>query len=331
MLLIRSFVLILALHLVSMALARADEASSDSGQATIQIKPINEVDGTNSEITFGDLIVAHGLSDALLSDIRQIHLADMPKAGESRTFTALAIEEVFRPQLRSIEAQIGEKVALRVPPRVTVTRKVFRLKSEDVSADMNKQLKLLCVDCRFEVTDLKIPTLQNSLSSAAVWNLRMNTELPKGNFSLPLEVKNEDGSKRTYWVTGNLRTYRTVIVAKRSLNSGDKIRTEDYTQEEKDITFASDNSATVADIEGSVVAKPMAAGQIIWRAGLRREVAVKVGESVKVVSGGDSWLITIDGVAQNAGYIGDTVNVKIPRTQKMLSGLLKEKGVVEVH
>jgi flagella basal body P-ring formation protein FlgA len=39
----------------------------------------------------------------------------------------------------------------------------------------------------------------------------------------------------------------------------------------------------------------------------------------------------IDGVAQNSAYIGDTVKVKIPRTQKMISGLLTEKGIVEVR
>jgi len=64
---------------------------------------------------------------------------------------------------------------------------------------------------------------------------------------------------------------------------------------------------------------------------LQREFAVKSGEIVKVTAGSSDWEVTIDGIAQASGYIGDTVNVKIPRTQKLVSGLLTAKGVVEVR
>ena len=163
----------------------------------------------------------------------------------------------------------------------------------------------------------------------------MRPEIPKGSFSLPLEVKNEDGSRRTFWVSGQVAVMRNVPVLVRAVEIGEKLRAEDFIHELRDVTFSTDAAPTRADIDASVTARSMPAGQILWRNGLKREVAVKNGEIVKVVTGGESesatWQITIDGVAQGPGYIGDMVKVKISKTQKLVSGVLKEKGVVEVH
>ena len=318
------FALIFTLAIIA-SFARAKE------DALIQIKPVVEVDGTSAEIMLGDLIISRGVSDGVLATVRRIRLADTPKMGESRSFTALGLEEVFRPHLREIEESTGEKILLRVPARVTVTRKAFRLRREDIEAEMKQQLKAVCADCKFEITDLRLPLVAPAVSAASSWTLRMRPEMPKGSFSIPLEVRNEDGSKRTYWVSGAILVTRVVPVATRTLQFGEKLRAEDYLMETKDVTFATDAAATIQDIEASVTSRQVAAGQIIWRGGLKREMAVKHGESVKVMAGGDTWQIVIDGIAQGSGYIGDTVKVKIPRTQKLVSGLLKEKGVVEVQ
>jgi flagella basal body P-ring formation protein FlgA len=89
--------------------------------------------------------------------------------------------------------------------------------------------------------------------------------------------------------------------------------------------------AGLTDRQTSVAARELGAGQFIGRNELRRELAVKNGDIVKVVAGSAEWQITIDGVAQGSGYLGDTVNVKIPRTAKLVSGTLKERGLVEVR
>lgn len=335
--------LLLALVTVVSATARADDGGMGSAggpDASIQIKPIVEVDGSNSEITFGDLIVIRGLDEKLLREMKETKLADTPKVGESRSFTALALEETFRPFMRTLENRIGEKITLRVPPRVTVTRKLFKLTNEMIEAELKSQLKALCEDCRFDLSNVRMPIVSRSSteapgSNAASWTLKMRPEIPKGSFSLPLEVKNEDGSRRTFWVSGQVAVMRNVPVLVRAVEIGEKLRAEDFIHELRDVTFSTDAAPTRADIDASVTARSMPAGQILWRNGLKREVAVKNGEIVKVVTGGESesatWQITIDGVAQGPGYIGDMVKVKISKTQKLVSGVLKEKGVVEVH
>lgn len=300
-------------------------------EGLIQVKSIAEVDGKKPEITIGDLIVSRGVSEEALKELRHVRLADTPNPGESRSFTEAGLEQVFQPHLREIQNKTGEKISLKIPTRVKVVRKSFQLKSDDVAKNIKNQLSEICADCQFEISGLVLPSVPTTVPAGSTWTVRMRSELPKGNFSAPLEVNNEDGSKRTYWVSGSLVVNRKVPVASRTLQLGERLRPEDYNLQSRDITFANDLAAGDGDLATSIVARSVAAGQIIWRGNLKRDLAVKSGDVVKVVAGQDGWQITIDGIAQGSAYIGDLVKVKIPRTQKLISGLLTERGIVEVH
>ena len=306
------------------SVAEITPAKAPPGVAEALQQPVDE-------ITLGDLIVARGVSPEALEKLQRVRLADVPSPGESRSFTGLGLEQIFRPLLREIETKTGEKINLRVPARVIVMRKSFRLLPTDVDRELKKSLAELCRDCQFEITSLSLPVVPANISAGSTWSIHLKQEMPHGSFSVPLDVANEDGSRRTYWITGSVVITKKVPVASRSLNAGERVNDEDYTIESRDVTFASDVAPAPADFKTSLMSRAIAAGQVIWRSALRREMAVKNGDVVKVLAGADGWQISIDGIAQSAGYIGDTVNVKIPRTQKLVSGLLTEKGVVEVH
>jgi flagella basal body P-ring formation protein FlgA len=323
-----SFVLVAITALVPFIFNPAFGADDE---AVIQVKSIAEVDGKHSEITLGDLMVARGVSASAVESLKSVRLADTPNPGESRSFTAMGLEQVFRPYLRKIEDKTGEHINLRVPTRVTITRKSFRLHPEDVEADIKNQLKQFCADCAFEITALSLPAVPAAVPSGATWSVKIRSEIPKGSFSLPLEVANDDGSKRTYWISGTLVVQRKVPVAARAIQIGEHLRAEDFTMQSKDVTFSNDVPASEGELLSSVAARQLSAGQIVWRSNLRRELAVKSGDIVRVMAGEDGWQVSIDGIAQSGGYIGEMVKVKIQRTQKLISGILTEKGTVEVH
>lgn len=324
-----AFIAIVCAALVS---DRADALVQEGAEGiVVQVRSAVEVDGKKSEITLGDLVVMHGLDADVLAAIQNVRLADTPKAGESRSFTAMGLEQVFRQHLRDLERERGEKLTLRIPTRVTVVRQSFHLRPEDIQAELKRQMAELCSDCVFEISNLSLPALPTTVTTGSSWTLKMRHEMPKGTFSLPIEVANDDGSKRSYWISGSVTISKNVPVAGRSLQVGERMQAQDFSIQMKDITFSTDVAASESDLATSVAARQIAAGQIVWRSSLRREMAVKNGDIVKVVAGQDGWQITIDGIAQGSAYIGDSVNVKIPRTQKLISGLLTEKGVVEVH
>ena len=136
---------------------------------------------------------------------------------------------------------------------------------------------------------------------------------------------------KLYWVSGQVVIRRKGAVASRSANIGERLHEEDFSIKLHDVTFSNDSPATAADISNSVLARAVSAGDMIWRSQLRREMAIKSGDPVKVVAGSGDWEVTIEGISQSSAYIGDMVRVKIPRTQKLVSGLLRDKGVVELQ
>jgi flagella basal body P-ring formation protein FlgA len=308
------------------------EAKSGADEsAVIQVKSVVELDGQKEQISLGDLIIVHGVIEKTLAELKEVRLADMPLPGESRSFTALGLEQVFRPLLHDIEAASGHKITLRIPTRVEVVRKSFRLDASAVESALKTTLKEMCAECRFEISDLILPTIPASVSSASTWAVKLHGEIPKGGFSLPVEVTIPNAGKRTFWVSGTLTVMKSVPVTTRSLGAGERVSSEDFVMQDKDVTFANDIAANHVDFSASVLARSISSGQVLWRSVLKREFAVKSGEIVKVTAGSNDWEVTIDGIAQASGYIGDTVNVKIPRTQKLVSGLLTAKGVVEVR
>ena len=324
--------------------------SSAIDPGVLVVKPVVEVDGTR-DILLSDLVEARGVSQAVVDAIRDVRLSDAPKRTESRYFTSEDLSQTLRVSLRQVMQKNGEIPRFRIPSRVVVTRKALKVKTEDVKKAILEQFKNQCADCEFEFTTFNMPLLPKFISSDRTWSVRVRAELPRGSFTYPLELHagvkdqaSESTEKITspsesstpvqgklYWVSGQVVIRRKGAVASRAANIGERLRNEDYELKLHDVTFATDSPATVAEIANSVLARAVSAGEMIWRSQLRREMAIKSGDPVKVLAGSGDWEVTIDGIAQSQAYIGDLVRVKIPRTQKMISGILRDKGVVELQ
>jgi flagella basal body P-ring formation protein FlgA len=305
--------------------------ADDETASVVTVRPVVEIDDARTDVTLGDLVTSHGMSSTARDRLHGVRLADAPKPGESRTFTDMALTEIFKTQLDAIERETGEKFQLRIPSQVSVSKKRLRLDSDAIETALRKGLKDMCAECDFTITNLVVPAIGSVLGADTEWKIRLGTDLPRGSFSLPIDVTQAAGQKRSYWISGTLGVTRPVPVAARQIASGEKIQPEDIVMKKEDVTFSNDVPVTEADLGSSVAARQIGAGQIVWKASVRRELAVKFGDIVKVTAGNDDWQVMIDGVAQGSGYVGDLVRVKISRTQKMVSGLLRAKGMVEVQ
>ena len=63
----------------------------------------------------------------------------------------------------------------------------------------------------------------------------------------------------------------------------------------------------------------------------KAEVQAKRGQIVKGTLGDDDFQISLNVEAQDSGYIGDVIKVKNLETQKLLSAVIVDKGVVKVQ
>lgn len=319
---VASFVILSQISLSSLAAEPA---------ALIQARPVVEVSGTQADILLGDMLVIRGWNGEIAEKIRSIRVADAPLSGETRTFTNTDLKEMILSRLSELGVENARDAEFRIPSRVVVSRKKFKFEKSDVEVALKDHFKTLCQDCSFEITGLSLPIIDAKQAGLSSWSIRFRSELPRGNFSLPLDVTDAKGAMRTYWISGTLSVRKNVPVATRSLMMGQSIGPQDFAVQMRDITFATDTAASDTEIENSIAARQIAAGQVIWKNVLRRELSVKFGEPVKVIAGNGEWEVSVEGVSQTSGYVGDLINVRIPRTQKVISGLLKDKGLVEVR
>ncbi len=309
--------------------ANAIAFHDSSSEPVIQVQASVELDEAR-EVTIGDITSFQGFGERELTKIKSVRLTDAPAIGEERVFSDVALSQVFRRHLPLLQAEHGEKIRMMIPSRVVVSRKASRLVPQDIENEMRSQLQAICSVCEFQFPTLTLPTLNETTGRATSWRIRMRPEMLRGSFSVPLEINNRDG-QRTLWISGNVQIFRRVPVAHRMLQIGERLGASDFSFERREVTFESDAFPTQAEMVEAVAARAIAAGKPIGRSMIRREQALKVGEPVRIVTGNEGWQISMDGIAQQSGFVGDLVRVQIPRTRKTLSGMIKEKGLVEVR
>lgn len=303
-------------------------ASLSVAEERVTVKPVTELELAKTDILLSDIVVSKGLSRTALEKFRAIRLADAPRSGESREFTSDVVASSIREDLEGVEASTGEHYDIRIPSRVTVTKRRAGLDAGALRAQLTAAFRASCAECEFEILGLSAPAAK--LPEGATWNLRTRAELPKGSFSYPIEVSVGDVPTQTLWVSGQLVVRRQVPVAAHEIAAGTRIAQEDLVTQLKDVTFASDVPVSTSELSSGVAARTLNAGEIVYHSSLRRDLAVKFGDIVKVETASADWSISLDGVAQSQGYIGDQIKVKIPSTSKVVAGVLREKGVVEV-
>lgn len=313
---IQSLLALAALFLASLA---AEAAPQISVKANVEI-------AEQDAITLGDLANFEGFSEERTKELQAVRLADAPKVGEQRIFTSSGLAQTFRSYVGNEEA--GEKVQIEIPSRVVISRKSMKLNEASVKEALIDQWKDICSACTFRIDKLSLPITSTAVPGTR-WQLRVKSELPRGMFNYPIEVQTENGPQ-TFFVSGNVSVSKLVLVTKRNISLGEKIAMGDFSSELHDITYLNDSAADQSDLVSNVAARGISAEQVIGRSALKKENAFKYGDVVKVVTGNDSWQISIDGIAQQAAAVGDTAKVKIPRTQKLVSGIVTEKGVIEV-
>lgn len=320
-------------------------ASESRPSLTIVIRPavnlelvIEESGSDARELTLAEIVdtatIPAPQRDAVIRHLRTIVLTDLPALGEERTFTQEGLEAIVGEATRRLESA-GYSVEWKVPARSHVLRK-STYGREAVSKSLRQEFSARCGGCDVVFRRLEMPKTDGL--KIHTWRLVVRADRPRGSFAIPVELDFKADSsieaktiKKSMMVTGEVELYADVPVATRAISGAEKISSTDYKMERRNVTFALDTAALSQDIEASVSAKSLSFGEPIWKSSLRREQLVRFGDPVRVQIGGDSWSITSDGVAQGPASLGESVRVKVGKSQKLVSGVLKEKGLVEIE
>jgi flagella basal body P-ring formation protein FlgA len=273
--------------------------------------------------------------------LRQITLTDRPSIGEERIFTFEGLEPIIAEANRRLSAA-GLSADWKVPRRARAFSQP-EFTEFAIERELRKEFQKKCEDCEIQIRALEIPRElkrwsprkeeSGNVSSLYVkdWAILSRNERPKGSFAWPLQLELSDGSRRTSNITGIVEFFRTVPIATRAVQIGEKIRAEDRRMERRNVSYSLDEPAADFEFESSVSSRYLAAGEPVWRSSLKKEQIVRYGDTVRVQVASDMFSVSAEGVALSAAAVGDPIQVRVGSLKKQISGVLKEKGLVEIR
>lgn len=296
-----------------------------AAEPMMRIRP-HMVASPNSEVTLRQVIDANEISESTLKQLDQIILAKTPKLGERLELTNIALMEILRPIVQEERQRTNRQVVLVVPKVVTLDTEKRSLDTDTVTAELIQVWQPLCGDCRLEIEGLSLPRL----SDVRDWKLKIKSEVPRGSFSVAIDLIRENGSVSSAWVAGRLINKQKVPVAKRALQIGERVQAADFLWEYRDTSYAVDGAPGPDELIGKQMKRGLRAGEIMWLGALEKEKAIQRGDIVQVVSKASGWEVSLSVIADRDAFVGDTINLKNPKTNSTMIGHVTARGEVEL-
>lgn len=291
-----------------------------------KVDVLSQVYVESDQIMLKDITQSENVSPELEAKLNTIVIGDAPKEGEIRRFSSYAISEIIRYNLRNDLAQIS----LKIPSEVKVSRKGTSLTPDEVKSKLVSWVESTCAPCEVRISALRVQDA-GKLTASHTWQISNTQLIPRGNFNISLDLYKDNNFAKKIFVQGNLRIIKEVPIVKRNLQYGERVQRDDVSFEKQDITFSRDVIPSPEELYGSEIAGNLSSGQIIWKRSLKRKMALTRGTPVQVTVQNQGWKIHLTGIAQDNGFVGDTVKVLNPTTKRIIVGVIKEDGLVEVR
>jgi flagella basal body P-ring formation protein FlgA len=296
------------------------------GEALLRVRP-HVVVSPGSEVKLYQLVDAQGLSAESESVLRTTSMTRAPAYGERQELAQASLMEVLRPIIQRERAKAKSQVRLLLPSRVTIDTVKRELSAALVWEELRQVWQPLCSDCKLELEGLSLPAIQGVRD----WTLRLKAELPRGSFSVPISIVRDDTAPVSAWISGRLIVKKKVPALKRAMNANERVQAGDFVWEYRDTSFATDGVPAAGEIVGRQVRQALRAGDPLWTNLLMQEKAVRRGDQVVARSSEQGWEVSMVLVAQQDAVVGDTINLKNPKTNNSLVGHVTGLGEVELR
>jgi len=275
------------------------------------------------KLTLGDIAEVKSSDEAFVRLLDQVVLrADARGLLLSQKLASKEIIMKLREAMEAGELR-GFNPLFKVPSEVEVYFAKDVVSKEEVTRRITNILQSRCAACEYQVKVQNLPQIQ-----AHEWSLDTTSLTAKGSFLIP--ISNAKGD-RIAFISGQSKTMQMTPVTTRMVLQGERLQPGDVRMALMDVTYSKDTALSAEVLIGQMAARNLAAGIAIWSNDIRREPAAKKGQVVKATLGRDEIEITTNLVAEENGFIGDSIRLKNPENQKLLSGTIVEKGVVQLQ
>jgi flagella basal body P-ring formation protein FlgA len=299
---------------------------SANADVMLRVRP-HVVVPPDSDVKLAQLIDGQTLSQQTRQKLEGILISHAPADGEKQELSNTSLMEVLRGVVESERAGGQIKVHVILPKTVVIDTMKREMTGDQVTMELTQAWQPLCSDCRLSIESLSLPRVDNVRD----WSLKIKAELPKGSFSIPVDLVRENGSLLPAFISGRLVTKRKVPVAVRMIPIGERLQANDVSWDYKDTSYSYDGVPGVDELTGKHLKQGVRAGDIVFSSLLEKDRAVRRGEMVSVRSSSKGWEVSLNMVAQQDASIGDTVNLKNPKTNNTLTGEVVGQGEVELR
>ncbi|WP_413583403.1 flagellar basal body P-ring formation chaperone FlgA [Bdellovibrio sp. HCB288] len=275
-------------------------------------------------LRLGDVAVVKGASESLVAKLDAIVIReDARELLISQKLESKEVLKILRAEMESDDELRAAKPAFIIPSLVKVEFAKNPVSREEVQRKILNHLTARCAECEYKLTIQSTPVPANR-----AWDLDLTQMTTKGGFLVPIR---DGDSRQIKWISGTIRVSKLTPVTKRLISQGERVTAQDLQMQMVDVTFAKDNGLRIEDANGQLAARALPVGTPVWTSDLQREPAAKRGQIVKAIIGDDSFEISANVQAEDTGFVGDAIKVKNLDTQKVLSAVIIEKGVVKLQ
>ncbi len=152
-----------------------------------------------------------------------------------------------------------------------------------------------------------------------------------GNTAVYMDVLVDGVPFRTIKCQFKVHVFDRVAVAARPIVAGQPISASDYRFDEQEVGARGQNFLTEQDeIVGKVLSRSVSIGSPLLRTLLKTPNILKAGAPVTLISRVNGVAVKIDGIALEAGHVGDIIRVKNATSKKVLRGRIVDAATVEI-
>jgi flagella basal body P-ring formation protein FlgA len=323
-----SLVLILPLE-VSHSSNLASEITLNSADLVMKkaafIQFLSNSETMGEVIKFEDVTVTQGIPPQILEQLSKLDFGPAEKVLSTKEITAGEISK----KLRELPEKIEAAVKIIIPNAIRVKTVPYNLTAPVAEKLLSSKLQLSCPSCIYQIKNCQVaplPELPNGTTAEIETDLAHN----KGPSTIKVVYSHQGKVVHRGWVSADIRIKQKVPVATKNLPMGQKITQEEIKFEERDITFVTDSSPSEEQLIGAKTRRTLRAAQVLLYSDIEREKAVNRGESIDVVSVGSDFIVSMKGVAQESGSVGDMIKVLNANSKKIIMGKVSGSGKVEI-
>ncbi len=281
---------------------------------------------TAQEIYLEDLIVETDKSHQFPEPILGIAVADRITEEQEISVKGSEIAKRIR---QALSFQDLQSYSFVVPEVITIKGKRNFISPHKLKRSILARAQFLCQSCEVKLDDFQFN--QGNLNSEILsYRLELENMRGGGSFLIPILFDTSQGKIQSQ-IQGKVSFYQEGLVAKRYLTIGASLSLEDFERKKVNVTFSKDGVPDTKKLAGMILARPLTRGQALFQSDLKPEVVTSRGQVVKILIEGENYEIAVQGIAEQAGSVGDLIQVKNLNNNKTISAVIVDRGLVRLQ